>query len=90
MSIKITDKMLSIPPYLSTCWSRVTALQMQFLGDVRPMIIHRADADAEFIGDFLAGLVGRQQFEHAPFGRRQLLDCGGLSGGRSGTLAAVD
>ena len=36
---------------------RVAALQLQFLCDVRPMIIHRADADAEFIGDLLAGLV---------------------------------
>lgn len=29
MMIKITDKTLSIPPYLSTCWSRVTALHMK-------------------------------------------------------------
>lgn len=29
MAIKITDKILSIPPYISTCWSRIAALHMK-------------------------------------------------------------
>jgi hypothetical protein len=29
MSIKITDKILSIPPYISTSWSRIAALHMK-------------------------------------------------------------
>ena len=32
MAIKITDKILSIPPYISTSWSRIAALHMK--GDV--------------------------------------------------------
>ena len=29
MTIKITDKILSIPPYISTSWSRIAALHMK-------------------------------------------------------------
>lgn len=29
MSLKITDKILSIPPYISTCWSQVASLHMK-------------------------------------------------------------
>ena len=29
MSIKITEKILSIPPYISTSWSRICALHMK-------------------------------------------------------------
>ena len=29
MEIKITDKILSIPPYISTGWSQITTLQMK-------------------------------------------------------------
>ncbi len=41
MAIKITNKILSIPPYISTSWSRIAALHMK--GDV--LVITLVDGD---------------------------------------------
>lgn len=47
MSLKITDKILSIPPYISTSWSRVTTLHIK--GDV--LAVNLVDGDTLHIPD---------------------------------------
>ena len=46
----------------------VRAFEVEFVGDVGAVAIHGANADEEFVGDFLAGFVFSHQLEHAAFG----------------------
>src|SRR5262245_56524585 len=59
---------------------RVAAAQFQLFSDVGSVMMQRADADAEFVGDFLAGLVLGQQLDDAPLGGRQAFERRGGSG----------
>ena len=49
----------------------MAALQAELGAHVGAVIVHRARAETEFIGDFLAGFVGGDEFENAALGRRE-------------------
>ena len=64
----------------------VIALQVEFEADVLAVGFDRQRADADGFGDFLAGFVFGDQFEHLAFGGRK---SGQPLRGRRGGLAAL-
>lgn len=46
----------------------VTAFEVEFLADIRPMVFNRAMADKQFRRNLFAGFVLSNQFQDAPFG----------------------
>ena len=69
---------------------RVAAGQAEFLADVRAVILNRAMADEEQLGDLFAGLVFGDQLQYAPLGWSQIVETGILLFKRGGPAAAID
>src|SRR5574341_1179965 len=54
----------------------VWAFEVKFEGDVGAVTVYGADADEEFVGNLVAGLVVGHQFQHAPLGVSQGAESG--------------
>lgn len=50
----------------------VTAVQLQLVADIRPMILDGAHADSKLGSNLFTGPIAGQKGEHAPLGRAQL------------------
>ena len=49
-------------------------MEVEFMADVQPVILHRFDADFQQIGDLFTGAILRDEFQDAALGGGQVLD----------------
>ena len=68
---------------------RMAALQAEFGGNVRAVVIHCSVMNVQFFGNFLAGFVLRDQFENPFFGGGQVVQAGNLLGEQSDTIHSL-